>query len=56
MSWVALRKSGWSSTFRCSGIVVFTGPLHLKVLDHPDFRKATHDIHYVERWLKSQAG
>jgi len=29
---------------------------HTKVLDHPDFRKASHDIHYVERWLKSQAG
>jgi hypothetical protein len=26
------------------------------VLDHPDFRKATHDIHYVERWLKSLSG
>jgi hypothetical protein len=25
------------------------------VLDHPDFRKATHDIHYVERWLKEVA-
>jgi hypothetical protein len=25
------------------------------VLDLPDFRKATHDIHFVERWLKETA-
>jgi acetyl-CoA carboxylase biotin carboxylase subunit len=31
-----------------------TIPLHLRILDLPDFRDATHDIHFVERWLKTQ--
>ncbi|MFM8784808.1 MAG: ATP-grasp domain-containing protein [Phycisphaerales bacterium] len=49
------RLKGALREFRI-GPVKTTIPLHLKVLDHPDFRKASHDIHYVERWLKSQAG
>jgi acetyl-CoA carboxylase biotin carboxylase subunit len=49
------RLKGALREFRI-GPVKTTIPLHLKVLDHPDFRKATHDIHYVERWLKSIAG
>jgi acetyl-CoA carboxylase biotin carboxylase subunit len=49
------RLKGALREFRI-GPVKTTIPLHLKVLDHPDFRKATHDIHYVERWLKSLSG
>jgi acetyl-CoA carboxylase biotin carboxylase subunit len=30
-----------------------TIPLHRKIMDHPDFVNGTHDIHYIERWLKS---
>jgi len=30
-----------------------TIPLHLRLMDHPEFRGASYDIHYVERWLKS---
>ncbi len=37
------------------GPVKTTIPLHLKLLDHPDFRAGSHDIHYVERWLKEIA-
>jgi acetyl-CoA carboxylase biotin carboxylase subunit len=37
------------------GPVKTTIPLHLKLLDHPDFRAGSHDIHYVERWLKETA-
>jgi acetyl-CoA carboxylase biotin carboxylase subunit len=48
------RLKGALREFRI-GPVKTTIPLHLKVLDHPDFRKATHDIHYVERWLKEVA-
>ncbi|MBM4111942.1 MAG: acetyl-CoA carboxylase biotin carboxylase subunit [Phycisphaerae bacterium] len=34
------------------GPIKTTIPLHLKLMDHPDFRNATFDIHFVERWLK----
>ena len=47
------RLKGALREFRI-GPVRTTIPLHLKILDHPDFRSANHDIHYVERWLKQQ--
>ncbi|MBX3354999.1 MAG: acetyl-CoA carboxylase biotin carboxylase subunit [Phycisphaeraceae bacterium] len=31
-----------------------TIPLHLRLMDHPEFVGATFDIHYVERWLRAQ--
>jgi acetyl-CoA carboxylase biotin carboxylase subunit len=34
------------------GPVRTTIPLHIRIMDNKDFRKATHDIHYIERWLK----
>jgi acetyl-CoA carboxylase biotin carboxylase subunit len=35
------------------GPIRTTIPLHLRIMDHQDFVDATHDIHYVERWLKA---
>ncbi len=35
------------------GPVKTTIPLHLRIMDNQDFRDATHDIHFVERWLKN---
>jgi acetyl-CoA carboxylase biotin carboxylase subunit len=29
--------------------------LHQRIMEHPDFRSANFDIHWVERWLKAQA-
>ncbi len=29
-------------------------PLHMRLIDNPDFRKGGVDIHYLERWLKEQ--
>ncbi len=34
------------------GPIRTTIPLHLRIMDHTDFVDATHDIHFVERWLK----
>jgi acetyl-CoA carboxylase biotin carboxylase subunit len=31
-------------------------PLHLQLVNNPDFRKGGVDIHYLERWLKAQGG
>jgi len=35
------------------GPIKTTIPLHLRLMDHPEFIGATFDIHYVERWLKT---
>jgi acetyl-CoA carboxylase biotin carboxylase subunit len=36
------------------GPIRTTIPLHRRIMDHPDFVDATHDIHYVERWMKAE--
>jgi acetyl-CoA carboxylase biotin carboxylase subunit len=36
------------------GPIKTTIPLHRRIMDHPDFVDATHDIHYVERWMKEE--
>jgi acetyl-CoA carboxylase biotin carboxylase subunit len=46
------RMKGALQEFKI-GPVKTTIPLHLRIMDHKDFCGATHDIHFVERWLKS---
>jgi acetyl-CoA carboxylase biotin carboxylase subunit len=36
------------------GPIKTTIPLHREIMDNEDFVNATHDIHYVERWLKEK--
>ncbi|MDZ4755277.1 MAG: acetyl-CoA carboxylase biotin carboxylase subunit [Phycisphaerae bacterium] len=36
------------------GPIKTTIPLHREIMDNDDFVNATHDIHYVERWLKTR--
>ncbi|MFO0894481.1 MAG: acetyl-CoA carboxylase biotin carboxylase subunit [Phycisphaerales bacterium] len=45
------RLRGALREFRI-GPLKTTIPLHLRLLDHPEFREARFDIHYVERLLK----
>ncbi len=51
---VAIERMKIALTEMKIGPIRTTIPLHLKLMEHADFVDATHDIHYVERWLKTK--